>query len=1200
MPSSGEIAQMFASQQAAFASQNVFASQIGINGPGMGLGAYGGGGSFAGRFQQAPGGAPPVWSYAPTGMLGPGYGAGNQFAGGVMSGFGGAATIGGVGLGLAAGFGKLGPMGHLFDPFGAAMGGFRAAGGMAGGMGAFGAGALAAMPAIGLGMAASHMVGSFVHGGQQQAGIAREMGQFNFFNPMSRTGSGFTRDDAQMIGSRIRELAHIPEMMTSVEELTRLLPNLRKAGTFQGIKEIGEFQTRFNDSIKTIKTMSKMLGTTMEQASEFFAHSTSVGFLGKQAQLQNVLNAQFTSGVTGMNMGQVMGMQQQGAMMGVQLGVGRRLGAQAVTSNAQRLGAAQMAGVIGEGDLEDITGLQGPEAVQAASQRLTQAAIGMTQNSAAGRLAMIGLAKFDSSGKAIGIDEDLVNAFRDGKLSISELKTRVSRLSDTQKISATARAGSLGALTAAHAGPEVLGRILQQAMADRFGGDSAKADEALNMLMQRNGLTEREADVFKKVMGQSATGMEDMARIKQREALIAEKYSPGAYWQKFKVALRNVTTAPFEEAGASVYNALGKEYDKFFDDVVGRHMVTMSKEGAEGFAKALAGNSSEFRRELGRLHGINLDTKELGRTRYSKAGAYNALLQVGTLGIINLVEPNLREKIEASLDEQEFGEERRSYAGRQAGRAAGLGSGDVDRLSRLAKLGSSGGAGGRLDRLRRYNSDTGRAALSTEDMSDRAKVMGALTDDLQSELESGVIGKVAEGKRGDLRAALARGDYAAVQALTGLSQNQMMAGQGGSVLQQYAVMRAKADKAGGGAGEAFAGVGVAGAVAAGTVGSMGGNLKGMLKDDLFTVGGKPADPTNIKDLQAAQEETKKNIRGRFGDTSALATSRKARQVALDLLDPEKGKENADLRRDITGAKNISTVKQLIAQKYGITLTDEEAEGVKAAAGGGAAERDILGKAELAEMRGDDKVIKDRAIEASGAFSDSVRAAKFAAGSKEEASATAIQEALKGLGSFEGEADKEAKSGVMREALGGAISHARALLKSGNKKAYQKFIAGLGAFGRTVSQGAESESKLSGQNNVSFDKLAASLGITDEAGKAKLREVVDSNADTKGLNAFNFEGEEGGKKLHAIEQSVAGMRASGVITRGGGTVSTKDKDQEIISTLKQMQETSKLQTTMLIVANKDKFAEGSYAAALASSGAKTNDKGQVVFTKPEEK
>ena len=181
---------------------------------------------------------------------------------------------------------------------------------------------------------------------------------------------------------------------------------------------------------------------------------------------------------------------------------------------------------------------------------------------------------------------------------------------------------------------------------------------------------------------------------------------------------------------------------------------------------------------------------------------------------------------------------------------------------------------------------------------------------------------------------------------------------------------------------------------------------------------------------------------------------------------------------------------------------------------------------------------------------------------------------------------------MRAALGEAINVARGLKGDARKK----FLAGLGSFGGIVAKGAESESALSGKRGVSVDKLASALGL-GEGDRSKLEETL-KEVGLAGVKGLDFSTEEGKAKLHEIESKVSTMRASGVIATGGAT--TTSKDAEIISTLHQLHETPQLQTTMLIVANKDNFAKGSYEEALKSNGAKMDSDGKVVFVKPEVK
>jgi hypothetical protein len=579
MMSSNEIAQMMQAQNSMFMGQNQWANQIGMATPQAGLGGFG---------KPA---TPPMYgghqafSYAPGNFGSASYAGGNRFAAGAMSAMGGASSLVGAGIGIGGmmgAFGKVG--GALVDPF-SMFGLARGAG-----MGMMGAGAMAALPIAGA-MAAGHVMSSFVHGGQQQAAINTTLGQnFGHFNPQSRTGSGFSREDGKAIGDQIRHLAHIPEMMTSVEELTKLMPKLKQAGTMSGVKDATEFNKRFKDAVGTIRDMSKILGTTMEEASEFFAQSRGAGFVGKQAQLKNVMNAQLTSGLTGMSVGQVMSMQQGGANMATQVGARRSQGANAVTNMAQTIGMAQREGRLSDGMLEDMTGLQGPEAIQAASQRYTEAMYNFSQRSPVGTAMMLGLAKFDESGKVLGLDDDRVKQFQQGSLSINDLKNR--KLTHDQKISFTHRkAGTLAMDLAGKVGVGGVADIFDQLV----GGKGTDADRM--MMGRHTGLNESELDAAFEMRGLAGGGgeFETMKKMKSQEAAIRERTDPGAIMRRLKTRLHASTMGAVESAGAKVLTDLGQAYDDFVDDVVGRHIITLSKEGANKLQKAFAsGNSKEL------------------------------------------------------------------------------------------------------------------------------------------------------------------------------------------------------------------------------------------------------------------------------------------------------------------------------------------------------------------------------------------------------------------------------------------------------------------------------------------------------------------------------------------------------------------------------------------------------------------------------
>jgi hypothetical protein len=581
MPTSYEIASMFAQQNQMFLGQAQFSQSIGVPVPPSmtttpgGLGGYGMGGP--------PRGGSGGFNYGASGMMG--YGAGNAIAGGIMS-AGGAAMHAGLGIG-----GGLGMMALAGSGFGLPI----AAGAM-------------------LGQAS---IGAVMGGAHQQASMNTMLGsQYNFANASSRTGTGFSRDDAKSIGDMTRSLSHIPELMTSFEELQGVMSRMKSSGVMQGVKNASEFQSRFREALSTIKDMSKVLGTTMEEAEQFFSASRSSGFYNRGAQLKNAVSAQFTSSVTGASVGQVAGLQQAGADMAMSFGARRGLGATAVTNIAQSIGLAQMSGRLREGAVEDVTGLQGADAQMALAQKMFGGMMRFGQTSA-GRLAMAGMMKYDESGRAIGVDESLAKRFNAGELSIDELKAKASQLTDAQKKSFTARQSDLVASLAGQIGPGGAFTMMKGALGLR--GD----DDGTNLVMQKlTNMSAGEIDVAEGMQGMSGnTDAAAFARMRQKQAARRERTDPSAIMQKIKTRLHGATVGRLEQAGADIQNSIAKSVDSFFDDLVGREVSTLTEERASAIAKAFSGSNSAEAKEL--LAGLTKTSSRTSPTtgdRFKKVG----------------------------------------------------------------------------------------------------------------------------------------------------------------------------------------------------------------------------------------------------------------------------------------------------------------------------------------------------------------------------------------------------------------------------------------------------------------------------------------------------------------------------------------------------------------------------------------------------
>lgn len=599
MMSTGDVSQMFASQNSMFMGQNSYAQQIGVptqyGAAAGGVGAYGGaprGGSF---------------SYSPAASFGGagGYGGGNKFASMATSALGGAASIG---------------AGMAFDPLGSFLGG--AMGGLArGGIGAaLGGGMMAAAPMLPIALAAQVGIGGLMRGGQQQAAIAQNLGSYQFQNAGSRTGQGFSRDDSKAIGDQIRSLAHVPEMMTSVDELTKLMPKLKASGVMSGVRSAAEFSHRFKEAVSTIRDMSKVLGSTMEEAEQFFAQSRSLGFTGRTSQMKNTLNAGFTAAMTGMDMGQVGQMQQTGAGMARSVGGRGAQGATAIAGIAQRLEAGRQAGRISEDMIQDVSGQGGALGVQGSAERMYGLMLNF-RNTAAGRLVMAGAMKRDGEGK-VQLDEDVIKKFNSGSLGIEDLKRRASGLSDNDKISFSLRAG--GSLGSQLAGSLDAGHMMQGLV-----GGKGK-DAAALVLSRQLGANEQEVDMLMGMggAGGSNSDIAQMGKQKAREAAFRERTDPSAILKRLGTRLRASTVGHIEQAGAKIYSELGKTYDEVMDEFLGRAVVSVSKGGADSLSKALSGGSKEeFKKMIASAAGL----KERGAAA-QQFGGLDALALTGSAG----------------------------------------------------------------------------------------------------------------------------------------------------------------------------------------------------------------------------------------------------------------------------------------------------------------------------------------------------------------------------------------------------------------------------------------------------------------------------------------------------------------------------------------------------------------------------------------
>lgn len=564
MPTSAEIAQQIADQQSWFMQQNAMASQIGMSPM-----AYGGGGGPAMPAHPGMAPMPGSFSYAPGGN---GMGWGNR-----------AAAIAGGGLGaMPMAASVLGGS----SPFANPISGFMMARGMGMGLGA-------ATGAAGLMMAplalAGAAVGSMAGGMQQQSMLGSAVGNYNFANPQAISGQGFSRQDAMGIGRQVRQLAMIPELMTSFEEVTRILPQLKNIGVMQGVRDAAEFGRRMKESITAIREVSKILGSSMADATDFFAHSRRVGFLGGNAQMQNAMNAQVTMATTGMDRNQFMQMQMQGAAQGTAIGGSRMLGAKAVSDISSRLGMQLRDNPALQATIQNITGLEGAEGVAAAAGMMANVGQRLSATGP-GRFMMAGMMKMDENGN-IGLDEGLMERQRRGDLSMSEIRQlgrqNMGNRSFVKKFEG--HQTRLGQEFAAGGGVEGMAQMMYGA----FGGDE---DSARLIMQKQMGLSEEQTDLVLSGMKDESSGLAQERRLAQQviqRNIQRKRMSPGGISSRLGRAFSNAITEPLKQAGADISGAVGSFFDEIYEDMMGDIVVQASEDSKRALVSAMAGNMTK-------------------------------------------------------------------------------------------------------------------------------------------------------------------------------------------------------------------------------------------------------------------------------------------------------------------------------------------------------------------------------------------------------------------------------------------------------------------------------------------------------------------------------------------------------------------------------------------------------------------------------
>lgn len=542
----------------------------------------------------------------------------------------------GYGMGNQAGMGAVGAMqgGYQAANAGMAIGGAAMGFKMGGFRGAIRGGMMAGGPMMAAGMmAGGHVFGNMLEGAEEQQAIQSTLGRnFNFTNGGSRTGRGFSRQDTKGISDFVREMQSVPEMMTSMNELNQIMQKVSQMGVMGGVRNAQEFQKRFKETVSTLKDVSKIMATSMEDATKFFEEARRSGIYSPQMIRQNSMQRQFTAGVTGMSQDQVGALQFAGSQISFGYGGTRGSGAQSALRSARQIGMANEMGMLSNERIEELTGMSGSAGISSMATSMTDAAQRMSVGGL-GTAMSIALAKQDKSGRFTGaMDDDLVQKVRMGGLTKSELLSMARKKTSSRgaKMSFKANENLLRSEMASQVGAEGVAMEL----GDILGGAGFSNPDALNIVMQRYGVDERQAKMITE-MGQKmpeiqrelgSKGQTEGRRIAE-QSYLKENLSNEAIKRKIYKKLENTFSEPFKHMGANISNAVSSYVDNFMDSLIDRHSVNISKE-VSSLASGALGGSSGARAKMGTM------IKEAGSSTFAsgptKVGTGERMLEMLT------------------------------------------------------------------------------------------------------------------------------------------------------------------------------------------------------------------------------------------------------------------------------------------------------------------------------------------------------------------------------------------------------------------------------------------------------------------------------------------------------------------------------------------------------------------------------------------
>ena len=419
---------------------------------------------------------------------------------------------------------------------------------------------------------------------------------FQFSSASSRSGFGFGRGDRDSLRKTIQGMSYSKEISADFEEIVRVTDKLAKQGNFFGQTQISSVQRQLKDSLRAIKDLAKMTGSTLEEALPLFGQFRSMGLSTREIGAFG-RQAVATSGIIGLGQGTVMNAAYGGVQRALAAGQSARMGADMGIRGVGDISVMVRNGMLSREDIFHMTGESDPEAGVAAlsnrindiGQRFSQTGIGTVMYAA--------LAEKDGDRFTGRLDSGKVALAMKGRYSQGDLQSMAQKnlRGRESMVSFQAQKDELAFAAQAQLGAGGMFSLYDQ-MLDGKGFSDAER----RLLLEHQGMSSKEAELIQK-LSRSLNKIRDERIAKMTQQIImTDERARAKRERSIEGRLQDVrrtvdrVLSPLSEFGASAANYLSRGMETMSDVFYfgNRPKEVLPDEGSVGLMGNISGPKS--------------------------------------------------------------------------------------------------------------------------------------------------------------------------------------------------------------------------------------------------------------------------------------------------------------------------------------------------------------------------------------------------------------------------------------------------------------------------------------------------------------------------------------------------------------------------------------------------------------------------------